>query len=219
MIQLRLGIDLQTLSSRASYKSKKIWWRVAVGRADDIDGVGIVIAPYSAKMYSRKHIDSRWNPLSTHKYRERTSDHLLCERLQKCTLVIHQVIGSIPTGKGWQFLGSSLRWYLTPSDIIAKMHYQDCYRGWLQYDDIVFYNTLWGWYLGDVNQVRHTDFQGGPQHSHRLAWNNQTGVSWTTRLAWHYSRSFSAVYCKHFQGWLDHDQATLFAVFCPKCRK
>ena len=111
-------------------------------QADDTDGVGIVISPYSTKLYIRKHIDSLLNPLSTHQDFERTAEHLFCERFQKCTLIIHQVIVSIPTGKGQQFLGASLQWYSTPSDIIAKLHYQDCYRGWIQDGDIVFCNPL-----------------------------------------------------------------------------
>ena len=128
----------------AIQKVKKMWWRVAVGRADETDGVGIFTVTYSNKLYRCEHIDSHWNPLSTHQYRERTADHLFCERLQKFTLILHQVIVSISTGKVWQVLGASLRWYSTPSYIIAKLHYQDFYRGWLQDGDIVFCNPLWG---------------------------------------------------------------------------
>ena len=170
-----------------------MWWRVEVGQAYDTDCVGIVIAPYSTNLYSWKHINNLKNPLSTHQSRERTSRHIFCKRLQKCTLILYQVIGSIPTGKSRQVLGASLQWYSTPSDIIAKLHYQDFYKGWLQDSDIVFCNTIWGWYPVDGNQVHHVDFKGGPQHAHSLAWHNQTGVSWRTRLSWHDSQSLSAV--------------------------
>ena len=47
---------------------------VAVERADEIDGVGIVIAPSSTKLYNHKNIDSRWNTLYTHQDRERTAE-------------------------------------------------------------------------------------------------------------------------------------------------
>ena len=123
---------------RVMQKIKKMWWRVAVGRADDTYGVGIVILPYSTKLYSREHIDSRWNPLSTHQDCLRTVKRLFCESFKKFTLILHQVIGSIPTGKGRKVLGVSLWWYSTPWNIIAKMHYQDFYRGWFQDGDIVF---------------------------------------------------------------------------------
>ena len=127
-----LTLNYKDCQAACHKKSKNVWWRVAVGWTDNTDGVVIVIAQYSTKLHSRKHIDSRWNPLSTHQDRERTAEHLFCERLQNCTLILHQVIDSIPTRKGQQVLWASLRWYSMLSDIIEKLHYQDFYRGGLQ---------------------------------------------------------------------------------------
>ena len=134
----------------------------------------------------------------------KTAEHLFCERLQKCTLVLYQVIGIIPTGKGRQVIGASLWWYSTPSDFIAKLHYKDCYRGWLQHGNIFLCNPLLGWDLRYSNQVDNTYFQGGRQHANSLAVNNHMVVSWPTRLAWYDSQFFSAVNFKCCQGWLDH---------------
>ena len=164
-----LTLTYKDFQAACHTKSKKMWWRFEVVQADDIDGVGIVISPWSTKVYSRKYIDSTLNILSTHQDYEITDEHLLCERFQKYTLILHQVIASIPTGRGQNFLEASLWWYSTPSDLIAKLHYQDFYRGWLQEGDIVFFDILWGWDLGDGNRVHHTDSQGGPHHAHSLA--------------------------------------------------
>ena len=70
-----------------------------MGQAYETDGAGIVIAPQYTKLYSREHIDICLNLLSTHQDHERNAEHLFCKRLQKCNLILHQVIGSIPTGK------------------------------------------------------------------------------------------------------------------------
>ena len=79
-----------------------------MGRANDTYGARIFIAMYSTNLYILKHIDSLLNPLYTHQYHERTAEHIICERLKKCTLIAHQVIGSIPTWKGPQVLGALL---------------------------------------------------------------------------------------------------------------
>ena len=79
--KVALTLTYNACQAACHTKSKTMWWRVAVGIADDKNGVGIVIAPYYTNIYSRRYIDSLKYPLSTDQDHERTVEHIFCVRL------------------------------------------------------------------------------------------------------------------------------------------